>query len=73
MSPNVTVAEAAKILGKSTQFVRVALQKQILPIGVAVQLTPGRWNYHISRHLLNNYIGEITGGKENDTEKNNNN
>lgn len=68
-----TVAEAAQILGKSAQFVRVALQKQILPIGVAVQLTPGRWNYHISRHLLNNYIGEIAGGKENDTEKNNDN
>ena len=57
MSQNVTVAEAAKILGKSAQFVRVALQQKILPIGIAVQVTPGRWNYHISRHLLNQYIG----------------
>ncbi len=68
MCPNVTVNEAAKTLGKSAQFVRVALQQKILPIGVAVQLTPGRWNYHISRHLLNQYIGKT--GDENETHNN---
>lgn len=70
MCPNVTVTEAAKTLGKSAQFVRVALQQKILPIGVAVQLTPGRWNYHISRHLLNQYIGEL-GDETNETNSNN--
>ncbi len=67
MSPNVKVEEAARVLGKSAQFVRIALQQKILPIGVAVQITPGRWNYHISRHLLEQYLGgnfNGTGTKE---------
>ena len=51
------VKEAAKRLGKSEQFVRIGLQRGILPIGVAIK-TSSRWNYHISKKKLIEYIGE---------------
>lgn len=53
---NVSVVKAAEILGKSPQFVRVALQQGILPIGVAVKMS-SIWTYHISPKKLNEYIG----------------
>lgn len=37
----VTVKRAAEILGKSQQFVRIGLQRNILPFGVAMQM-PGK-------------------------------
>lgn len=60
MNQNVTVAETARILGKSEQFVRIGLQRQLLPIGTALQMSEsGRWNYHISRKKLEEYIGKV--------------
>lgn len=56
---NIKVEEAAKILHKSPQFIRVALQQGILPIGIAVKVSDKRWNYHISRKKLEEYIGSI--------------
>lgn len=53
---NVSVAEAARILGKSEQFVRIGLQRNILPIGTAVRMS-SRWTYHISPKLLQEYVG----------------
>jgi transcriptional regulator with XRE-family HTH domain len=54
---NVSVDEAAKRLGKSRDFIRVGLQKGILPFGVAVQLS-SKYSYHISPKLLDEYIGK---------------
>lgn len=51
-----SVKEAAKKLGKSEQFIRIGLQQNILPIGVAVKMS-SKWTYHISPKLLNEYIG----------------
>ena len=53
---NISVAEAAKRIGKSEQFIRVGLQNQRLPFGTAVFIK--RWSYHISPKLLNEYIGK---------------
>lgn len=53
---NIKVSEAARILGKSEQFVRVGLQRNLLPIGTAVQLS-SKWTYHISPKLLEEYAG----------------
>lgn len=53
---NVKVSDAAKILGKSEQFVRIGLQRNILPIGTAVQMS-SKWTYHISPKLLEEYAG----------------
>lgn len=59
---NISVAEAARRLGKSQQYIRVGLQNQRLPFGTAVKVK--RWSYHISPKLLDEYIG-----KDNDENK----
>lgn len=56
MSQNISVSEAARKLGKSEQFIRIGLQQQILPIGVAVKMS-SKWTYHISPKLLDEYAG----------------
>lgn len=53
---NIKVSDAAKVLGKSEQFVRIGLQRNILPIGTAVQMS-SKWTYHISPKLLQEYTG----------------
>ena len=52
----ITVNEAAKLLGVSPQFVRLGLQRGELPIGSAVKMS-SVYTYHISRQLLDEYIG----------------
>jgi len=54
---NVPVDQAAKMLGKSRQFVRVSLQRGIAPFGFAVKLSGERFSYHISPKKLAEYIG----------------
>jgi transcriptional regulator with XRE-family HTH domain len=54
-SKNISVAECAKILGKSEQFVRVALQTGVAPFGFAVK-NRTMYSYHISPKKLNEYI-----------------
>lgn len=51
---NVSVAQAAKILGKSEQFVRVALQTGTAPFGFAAK-NKTIWSYHISPKKLTEY------------------
>ena len=53
---NISVAECAKILGKSEQFVRVALQTGAAPFGFAVK-NKTMYSYHISPKKLEEYIG----------------
>jgi len=57
MNLNVSVKDAAKILGKSQQFVRIGLQRGLLPIGTAVKMS-SVWTYHISPKLLEEYVGK---------------
>lgn len=49
--------EAAKLLGKSEQFVRIGLQRGILPFGYAVKMS-SKWTYHISEHMVFEYLGK---------------
>lgn len=53
---NISVAEAAKRLNKSEQFVRVALQMGTAPFGFASK-SKTKWSYHISPKKLEEYIG----------------
>ena len=53
---NISVSECARILGKSEQFVRVALQTGAAPFGFAVK-NKSVYSYHISPKKLNEYIG----------------
>lgn len=52
----IKVSEAAKLMGVSEQFIRVGLQRNILPIGHAVKLR--QWVYYISKPLLEQYTGK---------------
>lgn len=56
------VSEAAQILNKSQQFIRMGLQHGILPFGSAVK-TSSKWSYYISPIKFYEYVG-ITSPKE---------
>lgn len=53
----VSVKRAAELMGKSCQFIRIGLQRNLLPIGTAVETRPGRYSYYISPKLLSDYTG----------------
>lgn len=59
MAQIISVSEAAKRMGKSEQFIRIGLQQNVLPIGVAVKMS-SKWTYHISPKLLEEYVGGET-------------
>lgn len=52
----IKVADAARAMGVSPQFVRVGMQRGKLPIGQAVKLS-GRWTYYISPKLFEDFTG----------------
>lgn len=52
-----SVAECAKLLGKSQQFIRIGLQRGLLPFGVAVKMS-SKWTYHISENKVYEYLGK---------------
>lgn len=54
----ITVQTAARLMGKSTLFVREGMRRGVLPIGIAEQM-PGsnKWSFYISPKLLADYIG----------------
>ena len=56
---NISVEQCARLLGKSEQFVRVALQTGTAPFGFAVK-HKSVYSYHISPKKLNEYIGSLT-------------
>lgn len=51
------VKECAQLLNKSEQFVRIGLQRGILPFGVAIKMS-SKWCYHISKAKVYEYLGE---------------
>lgn len=54
---NVPVEVAARRLGKSDQFVRVALQRGLAPFGFATKISGDKYSYHISPKLFEQYQG----------------
>ena len=54
---NMTIEEASRLMGVSRQFIRVGLQKGILPFGYAVQVSAGRFTYFISRQKFFEHTG----------------
>lgn len=57
MSENISIKQAAEIMGKCQQFVRVGLQRGNLSFGTAVKVKT-RWNYYISPKLFYEYVGK---------------
>lgn len=63
MLEKITVKQAADVMGKCQQFVRVGLQRGNLPFGTAVKVSR-RWNYYISPKLFYEYTGYNPNKKE---------
>ncbi len=53
-----SVQKAAIIMGKNVSFIRVGLQRGILPIGSAIQGETGQWSYYISPKLFKDFTGK---------------
>ena len=53
-----TVREAATIMEKSQQFIRIGLQMGALPFGNAVKMST-KWTYYISPTRLYEYVGKV--------------
>lgn len=53
-----SVTECARLLGKSPQFVRIGLQRGILPFGYAIKMS-SKYTYHISEKQVYEYLGKI--------------
>lgn len=69
---NVSVNVAAKIMNKSPQFIRIGLQRGILPIGIAFKTSDRnmQYDYYISPRLLADFTGaDIIDGRGNNNEK----
>lgn len=59
MNKQITIKQAAKIMGKCEQFVRVGLQRGLLPFGTAVQIRgDNRYTYYISPAKFWEYVGK---------------
>ena len=54
---NLPVTTAAKLMGKSPQFIYMGLQKGIFPFGCAIQMDSGQWSYYISPVKFAEYTG----------------
>lgn len=54
--PNLNLAIAAALMGKSEQFVRIGLQQGVLPFGVAVK-NKTRYSYYISPEKFRSFLG----------------
>lgn len=57
MEASMTVQEAAKLMGKSQDFIRIGLQRSILPFGYAVKTGKERYSYFISREKFTEATG----------------
>ena len=53
-----SVAEAAKKINATEQFVREALKANLFPWGVAVKMPGGRFSYWISEEKLDKWLQE---------------
>ena len=62
---NITVKEAAKLMGVSPQFVRIQMQRNLLPIGSVKKNPQGKCRYYISPKLFEEYTGIKVEKKEN--------
>lgn len=56
---NLTVSDVAKALNKSPQYIRICLQKGLLPFGAAAKMPhSGLWTYVIFPKKFKEYVGD---------------
>lgn len=54
-----SVKETAELMGVSCQYVRVGIQKGILPFGYAVKIGGNRYTYYISPEKFREHTGIV--------------
>lgn len=54
---SLTVQEAARLMNKSQDFIRIGLQRNILPFGYAIKTGKERYSYFISREKFTEATG----------------
>ena len=54
---NMKIKEAALLMDRSPQFVRIGLQRNILPFGTAIKMS-SKWTYHIPPERFYQYMGK---------------
>lgn len=64
---NISIKEAAQLMNKSEQFVRIGLQQNIFPFGVAIKQTGNKYSYYVSAPKFEEYTGIKIPKKENTT------
>lgn len=58
MNEVLTVEETAKLLGKSPQFIRIQLQRKMLPFGIAIPSVSGKgFRYLIPKAKVYEFLG----------------
>lgn len=68
-----SVKRAARLMGVSEQFIRIGLQRELLPFGFAMLTAPGgkRFEYYISPKKFSEYTGinlELVEGEDGEAE-----
>lgn len=64
---NLTIKEASRLMHKSEQFIRIGLQRELLPFGKAIKNNGGKYSYYISPKLFEEYTGVKVQKKSKDT------
>ena len=55
---SISVKQAAELMGKSEQFIRIGLQRGLLPFGVATKMPKStHYTYYISPKQFYNFVG----------------
>lgn len=57
MNYKITIKEASKLMGLSSETVRYGIRSQELPIGTAIKISEQRTIYHIPPNRLADYMG----------------
>lgn len=56
MRGRISIDEAARRMGVTPQFLRMALRANRLPFGTAIQMPGGRWSYYINATRFERYL-----------------
>ena len=54
---NLPVETAAKLMNKSTAFIKRGLRDGVFPFGYAVRMLNGKWSYYISPMMFSQSVG----------------
>lgn len=54
---NISVEQASKLIGRSQQWVRISMQRNIINIGTCIK-NGEKWDYYINPSLLYKFIGK---------------